>query len=478
MEREVRYCTTSDGVRIAYCVEGEGPPLIALPVWFESFSLGHLVPEYPEFMRRLGQGRQLVRFDSRGFGLSQRDVTDMSFVALARDLEAVVRALRLKRFSLWGAGSIGGPRAIGYAARHPRHVGRLILFKTFARTLDLFSREMLEGLIQLTRANWDVAARTLADTGTRLDFPEAGVRVAEWYRQSTTGDVMARLIEANIELDLTGLLPQVKAPTLVISLLDDVLYPVALGQQIAAAIPNARFLPLQVTVHPFGLGDAEPLLDAIDAFLKEGETAPASPALAEPPAGTAFRTVLFTDIVGHTAMMQRLGDERGREVLREHERITREVLRHHGGTEVKTMGDGFMASFGSVTKAVECAMALQRAFAERNVSLSAHPERAEGAVEGAPPLGAASGAPTPLEPLHIRIGLNAGEPIAEDGDLFGATVILAARIASQAEGGEVLASMAVRELCAGKGFLFANRGEHALRGFEDPVRMFEVSWRE
>ncbi|MDO8611688.1 MAG: adenylate/guanylate cyclase domain-containing protein [Dehalococcoidia bacterium] len=152
----------------------------------------------------------------------------------------------------------------------------------------------------------------------------------------------------------------------------------------------------------------------------------------------------------------------------------RELLKANGGTEVKTMGDGFMASFGSVTRGVECAIALQRGFAERNAGVGA---------ALAPPQGAASGAPTPLEPLHIRIGLNAGEPIEEEGpdgrsDLFGSTVILAARIASQAEGGEVLASMAVRELCAGKGFLFADRGEHVLRGFEDPVRMFEVHWRE
>ena len=109
----------------------------------------------------------------------------------------------------------------------------------------------------------------------------------------------------------------------------------------------------------------------------------------------AVRTVIFTDLVGHTEMMSRLGDERGRDVLREHERITREVLKAHGGTEVKTMGDGFMASFGSVTRAVACAVALQHAFTER---------------EG--------------EPLSVRVGLNAGEPIEEDGDLFGATVIL------------------------------------------------------
>jgi class 3 adenylate cyclase len=151
-------------------------------------------------------------------------------------------------------------------------------------------------------------------------------------------------------------------------------------------------------------------------------------------------------------MMTRLGDKKGREILREHERITREVLAANGGTEVKTMGDGFMASFGSVTKAVECAVALQRAFAE-------HTDIAD-------------------EPLHVRVGLNAGEPIAEDGDLFGATVILASRIAARAGGGEILVADTVRGLCSGKGFLFSDRGDFTAKGFDEPVRVYEVGWRE
>ena len=145
------------------------------------------------------------------------------------------------------------------------------------------------------------------------------------------------------------------------------------------------------------------------------------------PGGT--RTVLFTDIVGHTEMMPRLGDAKGRDVLREHERITRETLKAHGGAEVKTMGDGFMASFGSVTSAMECAIALQRAFAAHTESMP--------------------------EPLHVRVGLNAGEPIEEDGDLFGATVILASRIAAKAGAGEILVPDTVRGLLSGKGFLFS-----------------------
>ncbi len=163
-------------------------------------------------------------------------------------------------------------------------------------------------------------------------------------------------------------------------------------------------------------------------------------------------TILFTDVEGSTALTDRLGDARSRELLREHERMVREALKAHGGSEVKTMGDGFMTSFSSASKALECAIAMQRAFAEHNESVE--------------------------EPIKVRIGLNAGEPIAEDDDLFGTAVNLAARIAAQAEGGEILASEAVRQIVAGKKFPFSGRGETALRGFEDRVHIYQVSWRE
>jgi class 3 adenylate cyclase len=169
----------------------------------------------------------------------------------------------------------------------------------------------------------------------------------------------------------------------------------------------------------------------------------------------SLRTVLFTDLVGHTEMMRRLGDERGRDVLREHERITRDLLKQFGGAEVKTMGDGFMASFASVTKAMDCAIALQRAFSAWNEQ-----DRAQQAV-----------------PLHVRVGLNAGEPIEEDGDLFGSTVIMASRIAALASASEILIPEPLRHLLSGKSYVYADRGEVMLKGFEDPVRLYQVRWQ-
>lgn len=164
-------------------------------------------------------------------------------------------------------------------------------------------------------------------------------------------------------------------------------------------------------------------------------------------------------------MMSLLGGQRGREILREHETITREALHRHGGTEVKTLGDGFMASFTRITEALACAVTLQRSFETRNAG--------EGSAD--------------QPPLEVRIGINAGEPIEEDGDLFGATVILASRIASAAGGGEILVSNAVRELSEGKDFIFLDRdircegvrrtGPDLGSGLALPILRSAVPWR-
>jgi class 3 adenylate cyclase len=245
-------------------------------------------------------------------------------------------------------------------------------------------------------------------------------------------------------------LPEVKTPTLVVHR-RQVLFPTAdEAMNLASRIPNALLAALEGAALAPYLGDMEAVTSAIDEFLG-GETA----AEAKLPEAGAFRTVLFTDVEGSTALTRRLGDAKARTLLREHERIVREALKSHGGAEVKTIGDGFMASFSSATRALECSIAMQRAFAERN-------ESAE-------------------EPVRVRIGLNAGEPIAEEdpdgrSDLFGTAVNLAARICGHAEAGQILAPIVVRELAAGKQFLFADLGETALRGFEDPVRIYEVRW--
>ena len=441
-EPRIQYARTEDGVSIAYAVFGEGSPL----VYVSPIAGVHLYSQFSRSRISTNQftsaGFRVVRYDGRGTGSSGRTARDFSLEARVRDLEAVVDGLDLRRFAL--AGHLeGGFTVIAYAARHPERVSHLALRDPHASTADFEqfnpARHALRALRPVAEENWALVTLALAHLGFGIIDTETGREYAAAVQSSMSPAVWVQMAEADDDIDVTELLGAVKAPTLII-------YDTSLARnrsddlhsastQVAAAIPGAR---LQTT---------DDFAAAVAEFLREGDSAiPPSPgALADP---VSFRTVLFTDLVGHTEMMSRLGDERGRAVLREHERITREVLKAHGGTEVKTMGDGFMASFGSVTKAVECAIGLQRAFADRDG-----------------------------EPLNVRVGLNAGEPIEEDGDLFGATVILASRIAAKADGGEILVADTVRGLCSGKGFLFANRGEFVAKGFEEPVRVYEVSWR-
>ena len=166
---------------------------------------------------------------------------------------------------------------------------------------------------------------------------------------------------------------------------------------------------------------------------------------------SAFRIILFTDLEGSTAMVQRLGDDGAMRLLRIHDSIIRDALAHDAGREVKHTGDGIMASFGSVRAALACAVAIQQGFAAHNTS---HPE----------------------PPLRVRIGMSAGEPVAEGDDLFGAAVQLAARLCDYARPGVVVVSSVVRDLAIGKGFTFGPGGEATLKGLPVPVSLCELSW--
>jgi class 3 adenylate cyclase len=438
MEPRIQYAKTSDGVSIAYSTVGEGTPLIAMPV--PGFSHTELSWQmFGAVSQPLAAKHRYITYDARGTGLSDRGAIDFSLEAMLRDLEAVIERFGVDSFVLLSWVS-AAPIAVKYAATNPERVSHLILADAWTNFSDISESTAYKAGLPLLGADWVVFTATFAQVLWAYANPEFGRAFAEFIRVCCEPEVMWAIWKAWADLDVTEFLPQISAPTLVVQNKDSRWVSSDVGQRLAAAIPEARLAFIDDITYA-------PLPDLISEFLEStGQPSPSTPAAPESP----LRTVLFTDIVGHTGMMSRLGDEYGREILREHERITRDVLAAHGGTEIKTMGDGFMASFISVTKSVECAIALQRAFAERESD----------------------------EPLKVRVGLNAGEPIEEDGDLFGATVILASRIAAKANGGEILVADAIRGLSSGKGFLFADRGEFVAKGFEDPVRLSEVRWRE
>jgi class 3 adenylate cyclase len=449
MELRMQYATTSDGVRIAFGTAGKGSPWI---VRVPSLPFVHSQLEWSqgsEFFDQLTQNWSVAQFDPRGTGLSDRDVHDFSMEKRMLDLEAVVDKLGLGSFVAHGIGW-GGPLAVSYAVRNPDRVSHLILDDTQARTEDFFNIPQMRVLGQLT-TEWDAFLEYLAFMIYGLGREE-GRPVVKFLNACVTQETMQEISQAARNDDVTELLPQLSMPALIVQHAGVSSQYTEAARQMAALIPNAQLAMLE----GLPVADLTKIIRAI-AELLGTEAATAAPRDRDMrQAASGVRTILFTDMVEHTEMMRRLGDTAGRDVLREHERITREVLKAHGGDEVKSMGDGFMASFSSPAGAVECAIALQRAFEELH-----HGPRADHAKE----------------PIHIRIGLNAGEPIEEGGDLFGTTVIMASRIASHAKGGEILASDVVRGLCSGKGILFADRGENVLRGFEDATRLYEVNWR-
>jgi class 3 adenylate cyclase len=452
MEPRIQYARTSDGVNIAYAVFGEGAPLIYTP---SAYGIGvhyyHMSYSRNTIDALTAAGFQLVRYDGRGTGSSDRSVTKFSLETAVLDLEAVVERLGWERFELLG--HFGGAQAaVAFAGRRPERVAHLILrdpWVSSADQLQMFpGHRVLTAMRPFAESQWELVCINIAAVGFGLADSDLSKEYADAVRSGITPDTWVRLEDANDTIDVTDLVKTVTVPTLVI--MDTSLpgrVPAAAAdwggpaKKIAASIPNAHL----VSTREVGA--------VISEFVHGGSRGLHPGGSDRAPGG--LQTILFTDVENSTVLTDRMGDVAARDLLREHERTTREVLMAHGGSEIKTMGDGFMASFRSAAKGLECAIAIQRS------------QEQEARSRG----------------IRVRCGLNAGEPIAEDdpggrSDLFGTAVIVAARIAAQAHGGEILVSDVVRQLVAGKGFLFNDRGEHPLKGFEDPVRVFEVRWSE
>ncbi len=443
MEQQIRFCKTSDGVRIAYATVGSGPALVIAPGLFSHLQASWENEQLRRVWETYARDFTVIRYDKRGTGLSDRSEDDYSLDARLRDLEAVVEDLHLVNFYLRGQ-SEGGPVAIAYAARHPERVLKLVLSGTFASGPQLaeLRRDVGEALTALIKAEWNLGSRAISDllgTEPPQGFP-TGMR-----ERATSAEYFDAMIRAMAEIDVTDLLPAIIAPTLIVHGRDDKAIPFELGRALAAAIPNARLYPFEGGHNPSDAKGIAELIQTIRSFMLDLP----SDAAVQTPDASALRTVLFTDLTSSTALTQRLGDAKAQELVRAHNTIVREALAAQGGTEIKHTGDGIMASFPTASGALECAVAIQR-----DVALQGESD------------------------LAVHIGLNAGEPVAEERDLFGTSVQLARRICDHAQAGQILASNVVRELAAGKGFLFSDMGEVVPKGFEEPVRLYEVRWRD
>ncbi len=453
MEPRIQYAKTEDGVNIAYWTLGEGPPLVQMVGPWSHIEMEWHIPECRRMYERLAETRRLVRFDPRGFGLSERDVTDYSLDALVLDLQAVVARLGLDRFALLGQGH-AGLVAVAHAVSHPKQVSHLLLWCSFPKSADFWRSPRTQAFRAIRETDWELYADSLAEFGLGRRPSEAERQaIAALVRASSTQETMLRFFDAIREVDVTALLPQVRSPTLVLHRRESPLISADLARSLTSGIPDAHLALLEGASQLPYLDDTEAVLGAIDEFLGEGEEAAAGT-----PAPGGLVTILFTDMASSTTLADQLGDAAVQEVRHAHNEIVRAAVAENSGKEIKHTGDGIMASFATASAALDCAIAIQR-------GVAAHKEE------------------HPDSPLSVYVGLNAGEPIAEgdpDGrvDLFGTSVDLAARLVDRAQPGQIIASDVVRQLAAGKQFLFSDLGETELRGFEDPVKLWEVRWEE
>src|SRR3990172_283397 len=323
MEPRIQYAKTAAGVSIAYYTVGEGtPPLVQMP----TIPISHLEVEWQNPANRrwyegLARARQIVRYDGRGMGLSDRDPSDFSIETHILDLEAVAERLALERFALL-ATLHGGPVAVEYAARNPSRVSHLLLWCTYARGSDYSALPEVQTLRQLIGVNWETYTEATADVILGRPRGGEGRWFAAYMRDSVGPEVAQAILGATNEVDVSALLPEVKMPALVLHRRQFRLGGIGLARELASKIPDARLEGLEGASVASYMDDTERAVTAIDEFLGEGEEPTATPEL---PEGTAV--ILFADIAGSTALTEQLGDSAFRAKARELDGTLRAAIR-------------------------------------------------------------------------------------------------------------------------------------------------------
>jgi pimeloyl-ACP methyl ester carboxylesterase len=334
MEQQIRFCNTPDGARIAYATLGQGPHLVYLGACITHLELEWEDPAFRNFFEKLGRHHTIVRFDRRGVGLSDREMKDFSMKAELQDLESIIDHLQLRRLAILGAHR-GGPLAVAYTAKYPQSVTNLILYGTYARGQAVAKDEVKESLISLIRAHWGLGSKTLAD----IYLPGADSKKIKWFdrfqRESATAEFTADSLIAVYQLDVVDLLSGVRIPTVVIHRQKDRIMPFSQGRELAARIPNARFVSLEGNIHAPWLGDSDSVMRII------------SESLGDP----------FTPD--------------WRELLDHHHELVRREFSRFQGQEIDAAGDGFFATFDRPAKAIQCASAISDSLQEIGLEIRA-----------------------------------------------------------------------------------------------------------
>lgn len=461
MKPSIQFVKRVDGVRIAYSKFGSGPPLIYPAPWVTDLSFFLEDPLTYQFFTRLAQETTIILYDKHGCGQSERDRKEFDLEAELLDLETVVDQLGLEEIIFFGI-SMAGPVSIAYTVRHPDKVSHLIIYGAFANGATIGTEEVKSALMSLVKASWGMGSKALADIFIPGANAERLQAFAKFQRDSSTPDVAAKLLALTYSIDVRELLGGINTPTLVLHREGDKVITIDHGRQLAAGIPNARFKVLKGAIHLPWHGESNEIIEEILEFLGRKPSKPSyemateigrsgdeEEVLLKRPEIVEQATILFSDIVSSTDLVNKLGDASAREIFLQHDKIVRNQVKKLGGKELQNLGDGFMLSFESPSAAVKCACLIQK-------ELSAA-----------------------LPSVKVRMGINSGEVVIREGKHpFGQAVVLASRIASRANGEEILVSDVTKQLASGSKLPFAEKGRFKPKGFDETMKLHKVTWKE
>lgn len=440
MPPETHYARSGD-VGIAYQVFGEGeidlvlafPFLSHLDLMWEGPALSH-------FLRRLGSFARVLVFDRRGVGLSDPVERPATLEQRMDDVRAVMDAAGSERAALLGM-SEGATMCMLFAATYPERTSALVLWGAMARSTAApdypwapEKEALLEAQAELVGPLWGQGATIEIFSPSMADDPRAREFQARFERQAASPMRVSQLVEMFLDTDVRGTLPLIQAPTLVLHRHHDRAVNYRAARWLAEQIDGSRYTELEGADHFPWVGDSNAALEAIEEFVTGVRPGPAPERV--------LATVLFTDIVDSTRLATEMGDRRWRDLLEEHQKLTRDCLNRFEGREIKTTGDGFLAVFDGPTRAAQCARAI---------------------ADDMPSLG-----------IEVRAGLHTGEVELMGDDVGGIAVHVAARVAALAGPSAVLASRTVRDLAVGSGVEFDFAGSHALKGVPDEWEVYEV----
>jgi pimeloyl-ACP methyl ester carboxylesterase len=426
---ETRYAKSGD-LNIAYQVVGDGPfDLVYVPGWISNVELMWEEPAHARLLHRLASFSRLILFDKRGTGLSDPVPVDRLPTLEERmdDVRAVMDAAGSDRAALFGS-SEGGLMSVLFAATYPERTQALVALAIYAKRIWSEdypwapTPEARAAEIESIERTWG-GEMDISDLAPGAD--EAFKRRAVAYlRRSASPGAAVALLRMNTQIDVRDVLPTIRVPTLIMQRADDRDVKVEEGRWIAAQIPGAKYVELPGDEHLIWAGDVDVVVDEVEEFLTGARRGHET--------DRVLATVLFTDIVDSTNRAKEIGDRRWRELVDEHHARVRRELERHRGREIDTAGDGFFASFDGPARGIRAACAIRDS------------------VES---LG-----------IDIRAGLHTGECELIQDKIGGIAVNTGARVASEAAPGEVLVSSTVKDLVAGSGIEFEDRGEHELKG--------------